>query len=221
MHAWESRNDGSRRMNLQKEKACEGITFREFSLKQARENGRAPRRTELSFNTDQHTHEEDTGPMALSEEARQWLTENGLEGFLQIADAPPHVELEQAAATIDLSEITEGAVQALTGLQAGGLQSIECPSNQILFEYFGEYSLSSKAYRTQGGQNLLFREVARAMMEYGFVHPRPPAIPKYQAGFVMAPYEGLRVDWLDFITEGLKDAIGNLVEGKKSWVGIA
>ena len=112
-------------------------------------------------------------------------------------------------------------MQALTGLQAGGLQSIECPSNQILFEYFGEYSLSSKAYRTQGGQNLLFGEVARARMEYSFVHPRPPAIPKYHAGFVMAPYEGLRVDWLDFITEGLKDAIGNLVEGKKSWVGIA
>ena len=59
--------------------------------------------------------------MALSEEARQWMTENGLEGLLRIADAPPHTEPEQAAATIDLSEITEGAVQALTGLQAGGL----------------------------------------------------------------------------------------------------
>ena len=110
MHARESRNDGSRKMNLQKARACEGITFREFSLKQARENGRAPRRTELSFNTDQHTNEEDTGPMALSEEARQWLTENGLEGLLRIADAAPHTEPEQAAATIDLSEITEGAV---------------------------------------------------------------------------------------------------------------
>ena len=59
------------------------------------------------------------------------------------------------------------------------------------------------------------------MMEYGFVHPHPPAIPKYRAGFVIAAYEGLRVDWLHFITEGLKDAIGNLVDGKKSWAGIA
>ena len=159
--------------------------------------------------------------MALSDEARQWMTENGLEGLLRIADAPPHGEPEQAATTIDLSEITEGAVQALTGLQAGGLRSIEHPSNQILFEYFGEYSISSKAYRTQGGQNLLFGEVARAMMEYGFVHPRPPAIPKYRAGFVIAAYEGLRVDWIHFITKGLKDAIGNLVDGKKSWAGIA
>ena len=52
--------------------------------------------------------------MTLSEEARKWLTKNGLEGLPRIADAPPHAELEQAAATIDLSEITEGAVHALT-----------------------------------------------------------------------------------------------------------
>ena len=112
-------------------------------------------------------------------------------------------------------------MQALTGLQAVGMRSIECPSNLILFEYFGENSLSSKAYRTQVGQNLLFGEVACTMMEYAFVHPPPPAIPKYRAGFVIATYEGLRVDWLHFITEGLKDVIGNLVDGKKPWAGIA
>ena len=221
MHARESRKDGSRKMNLQKARTGEGSTFREFSLWQARKNGSTLRRRELKHCTDQHINEEYTGPMAPSEEAKQWLTEHGLEGFLRIADAPPHDEPEQAAKSIDLSEITEGAVQAITGLQAGGMQSVESPSNEILFEYFGEYSLSSKAYRTQGGQDLLFGEVARVLMEYGFVHPRPPAIPKYRAGFVIATYEGLRVDWLHFITEGLKDAIGNLVEGKKPWAGIA
>ena len=40
----------------------------------------------------------------------------------------------------------------------------------------------------------MFGEVARAMMKYRFVHPRPPAIPKYRAGFVIAAYEGLLVD---------------------------
>ena len=64
------------------------------------------------------------------------------------------------AATIDLVEITEGTIQALTGLQAGALQSVESPSNEILLEYFGEYSLSSKAYRMQVGKDLLLREVA-------------------------------------------------------------
>ena len=202
-------------MDLQKARTCEGITFQEFSLWKARKNKRTLRRTELSPNADQHSDEEYAGPMALSKEEKQWLTEHGLEGFLHIVDALPHDEPEQAATTIDLSEITEGALQALTGLNAGGLQSVECPSNQILFEYFGEYSLSSKAYRTQGEQNLSFGEVARVLLEYGFVHPRPPAIPKYKAGFVIAAYEGLKVDWLYFITEGLKDAIGDLVSGKK------
>ena len=64
------------------------------------------------------------------------------------------------APTIDLAEITEGTIQALTGLQGGGLQSMESPSNKILLEYFGEYSLSSKAYRMQVGKDLLLREVA-------------------------------------------------------------
>ena len=59
------------------------------------------------------------------------------------------------------------------------------------------------------------------LLEYGFVHPRPPAMPKYKAGFVIAAYEGLKVDWLSFITEGLKDAIRDLVGGKKPWAGIA
>ena len=220
MHARESKKDGSKKTQLQKAKACEGFTFYEFSFTQVQQHRRAITRTQHTH-TDQQTPEEGSGPMALSDEARQWMTENGMEGLLRIADALPHEEPEQAVATIDLSEVTEGAVQALTGIKAGGLRSIENPSNQILFEYFGEYSISSKAYRTQGGQNLLFGEVAQTMMEYGFVHPRPLAIPKYRGGLVITAYEGLQVDWLHFITEGLKDAIRNLVDGKKSWAGVA
>ena len=97
-------------MDLHKGRLCEGITFREFSLWQACKNRRTLRHTEHNPNTGQRTDEEDAGSMALSEEARQWLTENGLEGFLRIADTPPHDEPEQAATTIDLSKITEGAV---------------------------------------------------------------------------------------------------------------
>ena len=159
--------------------------------------------------------------MALSDAAREWFTKNGLEGFLRIADAPPHEEPEQVAATIDLSKIMEGTILTVTGLQAGGLQSVEIPSNKIMSEYFGEYSLNSKAYRTQGGKDLLFKEVARVLQEYGFVNPRPPAMPKYKVGFVIAAYEGLKVDWVAFITECLKDAIGDLAGGKKPWTGVA
>ena len=221
-HAQKTEKGGSRKTPLYKGKTGEGFTFYEFSYKQTQAQGSGIRRAE-------HTHPElrpqaaaeEEEAMALSEGARQWMMENGLGGLLRIADAPPHDEPEQAAAAVDIAEVTEGAVQALTGIKEGGLQTIELPSSQILFEYFGEYSLSSKAYRTQGGENLLFGEVARALMEYGFVNPRPPAIAKYRAAIVIATFEGLQVDWLHFITEGLKEAIKHLVEGKKPWAGIS
>ena len=88
--------------------------------------------------------------MTLSNAAREWFTKNGLEGFLRKADAPPHEEPEQVASTIDLTEIIEGTIQALTGLQEGGLQSLERPSTKILMEYFGEYSLNSNVTHTKG-----------------------------------------------------------------------
>ena len=96
--------------------------------------------------------EENAGPMALSNTAREWFTKNGLEGFLRIANAPPHEEPKQVAPTVDLAEIIEGTIQALTGLQDGGLQSVESPSTEILMEYFSEYSHTRKAYQTQGGE---------------------------------------------------------------------
>ena len=72
---------------------------------------------------------------------------------------------------IDLEVITEEAIRALTGLPKGGIYSIENPSPETLTKFFDEYSLGSKAYRTQGGEDALFREVARVLHKYGFVYP--------------------------------------------------
>ena len=77
---------------------------------QARKDRRTLRHTEHVPNSEKRTDEEDAGPMALSNKARQWFTDNGLEGFLRITDAPPHEEPEQVAPTIDLAEITEGTI---------------------------------------------------------------------------------------------------------------
>ena len=109
-HAREPKKGGSRQKPLYKAQACEGLAFYEFSYTQAQKHRRVIRRTEHTHpDPEQQTAEEESEPMALSEEARQWMTENGLEGLLRIADAPPHAEPEQAAATIDLTEVTEGA----------------------------------------------------------------------------------------------------------------
>ena len=132
--------------------------------------------------------------MTLATATRDWLTKHGWEGFLRVADVPPYEEPEKVTSIIGLIEISEGTVQALVGLLAGGLYSIENPSIEILTEYFGEYSLASKAYRTQGGEDPLFRKVARVLLEYGFVHPRPLAMPKNKAGFIIATFGGIKVD---------------------------
>ena len=99
--------------------------------------------------------------MALSIATGEGFSKHGLEGCLRVVDAPPHEEPEKVAPTINLEEITEGTIHALIGLPVKGLRSIENPSTKILTEYFGEYSLRNKAYKTHGGEDPLFREVAR------------------------------------------------------------
>ena len=58
-------------------------------------------------------------PMALSETAKKWFTQHGLEGFLRITEAPPHKEAEKVAKKIDIEEITEEAIHALIRLPEG------------------------------------------------------------------------------------------------------
>ena len=58
MHAQESRNDGSRKTHLQKEKAYEGFTFYEFSFTQAQ-------------STEEHPHAHSIFPTTISKPWRK------------------------------------------------------------------------------------------------------------------------------------------------------
>ena len=102
------------------------------------------------------------------------------------------------------------------GFPAGGLYSIENPSIEVLTDYFGGYSLDSKTHRTQGGEDPLFREVARVLLEYGFVHHRPLAMPKNRAGFIIATFEGIKLDWPVIVADALRAGIQAVVDGKKA-----
>ena len=114
--------------------------------------------------------EEDMDCQALSEAAKKWLRQHGLEGFLTIMEVPPHQEAEKIVKEIDTELITEEAIRALIGLPEGGIFTIDNPTPEQLRKYFGEYSLASKAYRTQGGEDALFREIARVLHEFGHVY---------------------------------------------------
>ena len=165
-------------MGTQNLRITESLSFREHRALSTQRRIQVIRRTpEATTSTPKlstTTEIEDTlKPMALSETAKKCFTQHGLEGFLRIAEAPPHEEAEKVAKKIDLEVITEEAIRALIGLPEGGIYSIENPSPETLTKFFGEYSLASKAYRTQGGDDALFQEVARVLHEYGFVHPQP------------------------------------------------
>ena len=96
MHAREPRMDGIRRMELQKERPTEGISFREFSLWKTRKERQTLKRTKHIpiSKTRTDNNEEDAGAMSLSDATKEWFTKNGLEGFLRIVDAPPHEKPE-------------------------------------------------------------------------------------------------------------------------------
>ena len=155
-----------KKMGSQNHRPNEEFSFRERRLWKAQQSTQAFEHTEPSTHREKHNHnqeseEEDTSPMALSTATKEWFSKHGLDGFPRVVDAPPHDEPEKVTPTIDLEEIAEGTIHALVGLPAVGLRSIESPSTEILTEYFGEYSLRNKAYKTHGGEDPLFREVAR------------------------------------------------------------
>ena len=74
--------------------------------------------------------EDDMDCQALSEAAKKWLRQHGLEGFLTIMEAPPHREAEKIIKEIDTEVITKEAIQALTGLLEGGILTIDNPTTE-------------------------------------------------------------------------------------------
>ena len=61
----------------------------------------------------------------------------------------------------------------------------------------------------------MFPEVALVLHEYGFIHPRPQAMPQNRANFIIATYEGIRVDWPVIVADSLQAAIQSNVDGKE------
>ena len=102
----------------------------------------------------------------------------------------------------------------MTGLPEGGIFTIDNPTTEQLKKYFGEYSVGNKAYRTQGGEDALFREIARVLHEYGHVCSRPPSMPQNRDDLIIATYEEVKVDWPVLIADSLCAAI-EFVRGKE------
>ena len=134
-------------------------------------------------------------PIPVSDELRQWLHSRNLQGFIKVAEAEPHPQAEALLQELDITKITTKKVRNALQMQRGGFDAVKKPTEEALQSYFGEYSPSAKAYQTNGGKDEFFHEVARFLLEIGFVSPRFYCMPKKRAGFIIAAYEEEDFDW--------------------------
>ena len=94
-------------------------------------------------------------------------------------------------------------IRAALDLKRGGEHEVEIPPSTTLKEYFGMYSISGKAYRTYGGPNKSFGEIAHILIEYAFVHTNPTSMPQNKAAIIIREYEGDKIDWGIITGEGV------------------
>ena len=64
-----------------------------------------------------------------------------------------------------------------------------------------------KLFKRWGSQDEFFHEVAKFMLEVGFVTPWFYGMPKKRAGFIIATYEGETFDWGLLSAEALRDQL--------------
>ena len=84
----------------------------------------------------------------------------------------------------------------------------------VLESYFGEYSPSAKAYRTHGGKDLFFPDVAKFLLEVACVSPRSYCMPKQRVGFIITTYGGETIDWGCITRVALREQLHGVRQGK-------
>ena len=121
-------------------------------------------------------------PTIITTALRNWRTENGLQRFIQVVEAPLHPNATEITSKLNIESIT-------------GERQLEMVPLHILERYYGKYSLSAKAFRIRDIPGPFFRDVAKFLLEVGCVHVNGYGMSKHKAGVVLATYEGTKVDW--------------------------
>jgi hypothetical protein len=68
--------------------------------------------------------------------------------------------VEDALAVASIEDLSLGAIRAFLDLELGGKPGVEMLEEVQLTEFFGEFSVIVKAFKTQGGPDECFREFA-------------------------------------------------------------
>ena len=85
---------------------------------------------------------------------------------------------------------------------------------ELLRSYFRGYSASAEAYKTQGGEDELFQEVAKFLLDVAFVSPRFYCMCVCSARFIIVTYEGDTIDWGYLNGEALWDQVKRVQNSK-------
>jgi hypothetical protein len=96
-------------------------------------------------------------------------------------------------------DLSPGAIHAFLDLELGDVPGVETLEEAQLMEFFSEFSVMAKAFKTLGGPNECFWEFARFFgCMRGLI-----SIPKSRGNLLVAKWENRRIDWAVIISEAL------------------
>ena len=71
---------------------------------------------------------------------RNWLTDNGLQGFIQVAEAPPHPNALEMVSKLNIETLTDSMVHKKLGLSSMGERQFDILPTELLERYYDKYS---------------------------------------------------------------------------------
>ena len=114
----------------------------------------------------------------ISPTLQRWLHDKGLTGYIRVAEAPPNPNSQDMPKKLNVDTITNTNIRKKLGQSGNGKRHFEIPPARVLECYFGEYSISAKAYMTRNASDPFFRELAKFLLEVRCVHANAYGMPK-------------------------------------------
>ena len=149
----------------------------------------------LQASTYLHEPHPPTMSITISTALRRWLLEKGFKGYNKVTEAPTHPDALDITKKLNVDIVTNAIIPKKLDLSANGEKHFNIPPAETLGKYFGEYSVSAKAYKMKEIPNPFFREIAKFLLEVGCLHVNAYGMQKQKVGIIIDTFEGHVVDW--------------------------
>ena len=88
-------------------------------------------------------------------------------------------------------------------LPDSGIKEVEMLTQSQIAAYYGDYSTTSKTYKTLGGQSELFKDWLVLFMRVALLHQNPYAMPRGKGSILVAEFEGQRIDRVEWTAQSI------------------